>query len=76
MNQETLENTLRRLMRRRPFFPFSIELDSGDRIEVDAPDSMAWGGGAAGFLSSTGEPTLFRCDQVVRIIANEPETVS
>jgi hypothetical protein len=76
MTQETFENTLRTLMRRRPFFPFAVELDNGERIEVDAPNSVAWGGGAAGYLNERGEASFFNCEQVKQFITYPPETAS
>jgi hypothetical protein len=76
MTQETFENTLRTLMRRRPFFPFTVELDNGERIEVDAPNSVAWGGGAAAFLNERGEPSFFACEQVKQFITYGQEIAS
>jgi hypothetical protein len=76
MTQETFENTLRTLMRRRPFFPFAVELDNGERIEVDAPNSVVWGGGTAGYLNADGEPYLFKCTQVRRFITQTADTAS
>src|SRR5262249_14146026 len=76
MTQEAFEQTLRELMRRRPFQPFIVELVSGDRFEVDAPESVAWNGGTAGYLRPSGEPILFHCKDVSQIITQTAEATS
>lgn len=76
MDQATFESTMRTLMRRRPFQPFVVELADGRQIEVDAPESVAWGGGAAGYLRPDGEPVLFHCRDVRQIIPQTAETAS
>jgi hypothetical protein len=76
MTRETFDDTLRKLMRRRPFFPFAVELDNGERIEVDAPNSVAFDGGGAAFLNEHGEATFFACEQVRQFIPHTPETAS
>ena len=76
MNQETFERTLRELMRRRPFLPFVVDLANGERFEVDAPESVAWGGGAAGYLRPDGEPILFHCRDIRQILPQKAETAS
>jgi hypothetical protein len=76
MTRETFDDTLRTLMRRRPFFPFAVELDNGERIEVDASNSVAFDGGGAAFLNEHGEPSFFNCEQVKQFITHMPETAS
>jgi hypothetical protein len=76
MTQETFENTLRTLMRRKPFQPFIVELANGERIEVDAPGSVAWGGGTAVYLNQHGEPMQFDCDEVHQFVDSTAETAS
>ena len=76
MTQESFDDTLRTLMRRRPFLPFAVELDNGERIEVDAPNSVAWDGGGAAFLNEHGEASFFTCEQVQQFIPHTPETAS
>ena len=76
MQQEEFEDTLRHYLRRRPFFPFFVEMADGSLIEIDAPNSVAMGGGAAGFLNARGEPTFFNCEDVRRIAVASAEAPS
>lgn len=76
MAHEAVEQILREYMRRRPFQPFVIELASGERIEVDAPQSVAWGGDAAGYLQPDGEAIFFRLQDIRQILAPTAETMS
>ncbi len=76
MTRDEFEDRMRTLVRRRPFRQFTIVLLTGERIEVDVPEAVAWGGGAAGYLSARGEPTLFDCSQVQEIVDPMPEPAS
>jgi hypothetical protein len=49
MTRQEFENSLRKLVARRPFQPFIVEYTSGERFEVDGP-YVAFSGGAAGFI--------------------------
>jgi hypothetical protein len=50
MTEGEFDQTLRSFVKRRPFFPFEVELLDGRRIII-ANRHHAFGGGAAGFLS-------------------------
>jgi len=50
MTEELFEATLRKYLRRKPFFPFLVELLDGRIIIVERP-SLAMGGGAATILT-------------------------
>jgi hypothetical protein len=76
MTKEDFEQQLRTFLRRRPFQPFTVVLTTGERIEVDVPEAVAMGGGAAGYLDPAGEATLFDCEDVSEITAHTPETAS
>ena len=76
MTKEDFEHQLGMLNRQRPFQPFTVVLVTGDRIDVDVPEAIAFGGGAAGYLSPIGEPTFFNCEDVSQIVVNTPETAS
>jgi hypothetical protein len=52
MSEELFTKTLREFTQRKPFVPFFVELMDGRRILVDYP-SLAFAGGAAGFISET-----------------------
>jgi hypothetical protein len=76
VTKKDFEQRLRTLVRQRPFQPFTVILVTGERIEVDAPEAVALGGGTAGYLSPAGDPILFDCRQVSQIITAAPETAS
>jgi hypothetical protein len=76
MTPEEFEQRLRTLVRRRPFQPFAVRLLTGERIEVDVPEAVAFGGGRAGYLSPVGEAFLFDCGDVQEIIESAPRAAS
>ena len=47
------------LLRRKPFVPFEIELEDGQRLFVEDPERVASSGGTAAFGSPSGEVILF-----------------
>lgn len=59
MLAENFERSLRALTRRVPFQPFTVELTSGGRIEVDHPEALVFRSGVAVHISAEGVPTLF-----------------
>jgi len=63
MNQQEFEDLLRFFLRRDPFQPFVIDLLDGRTLEVDAP-SVAFGGGAGGFITAEHDVLMFACEQV------------
>ena len=68
MLPKNFERTLRALVRRKPFRPFSVEFVSGARINVDHPEALVFRGGVAVYLSSKGVPTLFDHEGVSELI--------
>lgn len=76
MLPENFERTLRALARRTPFRPFTVELVSGSRIEIDHPEALVFRGGLAVFLSSTGVPTLFDHESVSQLIGATDQAAS
>ncbi len=62
MSTEQFENTLRQLVRREPFQTFFVEMLDGSIIEVDR--KVAFGGGAASFISRDDEWVDFACEDV------------
>jgi hypothetical protein len=59
MLPEHFERTLRAFAHRTPFRPFTVELVSGTRIEIDHPEALVFRGGLAVFISPEGVPVLF-----------------
>ena len=71
MTVEHFQATLSTLMERRPFRPFTIELNTGQRYEVDDPHSTAFQDGAGILLAPGGVPVFFDHESVNQII-NSP----
>lgn len=67
MQREEMETEIRKRREATLFVPFVIELTSGELVEVDDPDAIGFGGGAAGFMNAEGEPIDFDCFEIVRI---------
>lgn len=63
MTAEQLETTLRHFLHQEPFRPFVVELNDGNRIEVNRP-SLAIGGGGASFFGPDWELVEFNCEEV------------
>ncbi len=71
MTAEHFQETLEALMSRQPFKPITIELNTGQRFEIDHPRSTAFSDGAAVFLAPGGIPIFFDHESVDQII-NSP----
>ena len=76
MLPENFARTLRAFHRRTPFRPFTAELVSGTRFEVDHPEALIFRGGVAVYLSPEGTPTLFDHESVSRLIGEKNEAAS
>ena len=70
MTQDIFENTLRTHLRRKPFFPFQVELINGKVITIERP-ALAIGGDSAAFISDNDELIEFGCEEV-RVIRLVP----
>jgi hypothetical protein len=68
MTAEHFDETLQAFLARRPFKPFTIELNTGQRYEVDGPHSTAFENGAAVHLAPGGVPVFFDHESVNQII--------
>jgi hypothetical protein len=68
MTAEHFDETLEALVLRRPFKTFTIELNTGQRIELDHPGATAWREGYAVFKSPGGVPIFFDHESVNQII--------
>jgi hypothetical protein len=65
MNEELFEDTLRKYLRRKPFYPFLVELLDGTIITIEQP-TIAMAGGAATYLTER-DLIEFACEQVREI---------
>ena len=68
MTVQHFEETLDALMAIRPFKPFTVELNTGQRFEVDHPGATAWRDGAAVFRAPGGVLIFFDHESVNQII--------
>jgi hypothetical protein len=70
MNRELFVHALNAFNRRQPGRPFTLELVSGGRIEVNHPESVSAGKHIITIKSSSGVNSYFEFDAVVRFIDN------
>jgi hypothetical protein len=68
MAPDNFQNALRALRSRQPFQPFTVELVSGVRFEVDFPDALISRDGVAVFIGPGGVPVLFDHESVSQFI--------
>ncbi|MCI0464659.1 MAG: hypothetical protein L0Z62_47650 [Gemmataceae bacterium] len=67
------EQTLQRLLSQRPFQPFLIESDHGDRFVVGEPEALWYhGGGSAVYLRPDGSFDFVYCEAVKAILELKP----
>jgi hypothetical protein len=59
MTAENFDRALRSFQRRTPFKPFTVEMVSGDRFQVDHPEALVFRGGVAIFVSKGAVPVIF-----------------
>ena len=67
MVAESFAQTLRAFARRRPFKPFTVELVSGDRIEVEHPEALVFRGSVAVYFSPQNEIAIFDHEGVAQL---------
>lgn len=68
MTPEFFDDTLERFMKRQPFAPFMVELNGGERFEVDHAHAVTWREGRAAFLGPGGILQLFDSQSVLQFI--------
>jgi hypothetical protein len=68
MTEQHFDELLIALMERKPFHPFTVELITGDRFEVDHPRATVLRNGVAVYLRPGGIPVYFDHDRVVQIV--------
>jgi hypothetical protein len=67
MTPDNFEEVLEALVSRKPFKPFTIELNTGARFEIDHPRAV-WREGVAIFFGPGFVPVYFDHDSVTQII--------
>jgi hypothetical protein len=68
MTPDSFQEALKALWQRQPFRPFTVELVSGARFEVDYPDALVIRDGVAVFIGPGGVPVLFDHESVSQLI--------
>lgn len=76
MTVEHFQETISTLMERQPFRLFTVELNTGERIEIDHARALIVRGGAAVFLGPGGIPHLFDHESVNQIIVAPANTAA
>ena len=74
MTPEQFDEMLRSYVKRRPFFPFVVELTDGRRILIE-DRHVGFGGGVAGFINEDGALDGFSYDKVREFRFITPDTV-
>jgi hypothetical protein len=72
MTAEHFEETISALMELRPFKPFTIELNTKQRLGVDHLGALLWNGEDTSVFRSPGGPLVFFDHESVTDIINSP----
>lgn len=64
------------MLRRRPFKPFTVELNTGVRIEIDHPEATVIREGVAIFIGPGFMPVCFDHDSVTQMIDSPAHAAS
>lgn len=75
MTAENFDRALHLLQRRTPYKIFSIELNTGQRFEIDSPFALVVRDGVAVFVAPGGVPILFDHNSVNQIISDSAAAV-
>jgi len=75
MNATDFENTLRHLVRARPFRAFAFVMKDGPTIVAEVPNAVAFNGGGAICVTEASEVFLLDCENVEEIRLVVPEGV-
>ena len=70
MTEENFEAVMRVQLDRRPFQVFIVELNTGQRIEIDSPHAASFNHGVAAIIGPGGYPHWFDQDSVNQIITS------
>jgi hypothetical protein len=68
MTRDNFQRLFNGLAQRKPWRPFTIELMSGSRIEVNHPEAVSLGQQLVAVLSSSGHRSYFEYGSVARFI--------
>lgn len=76
MSEENFRKVLLAMIRRRPFKPFTVELNTGVRIEIDHAEATVIRDGVAVFIGPGFMPAYFDYDSVAQIIDSPAHAAS
>ena len=76
MTAENFDSLLRGLQLRRPFQVFTVELNGGDRFEVDHANAIVIRDGVAVFMAPGGIPHWFDHESLSQIIGASSNSLS
>ena len=76
MTTENFRKVLLAMIRRRPFKPFTVELNTGFRIEIDHPEATVIREGVAIFIGPGFVPVYFDHESVTQIIDSPAHAAS
>jgi hypothetical protein len=68
MSSENFTRILRAFLGRVPFRPFTIELVTRDRVEINHPEAIGLEENLVSYRSSRGVRSFFECSLVSRVI--------
>ncbi|MGL6096556.1 MAG: hypothetical protein ACRC7O_12250 [Fimbriiglobus sp.] len=68
MSPGQFDDLLKGLQRRQPFRMFTIELNTGERYQIDDPFAIVVEGGMGFFLAPGGVPVWFGNNSVTQVI--------
>ena len=74
MTAENFDQALRVLQEKRPYQLFTVELNGGERFEIDFPYALVVRDGVAVFVAPGGIPVLFDHESINKIIVGPANT--
>ena len=76
MVAETFTKALRAFARRTPFRPFTVQLVSGDRIDIEHPEALVFRNRVAVFFGPDGEIAIFDHEGVAQVAEKSDQAAS
>ena len=76
MTAESFDRALQVCQRRTPYKIFTVELNTGQRFDIDSPFALVVRDGVAVFVAPGGVPVLFDHESVNQIIGDSASAVA
>jgi hypothetical protein len=76
MEISAFERSLKAFANQTPFRPFTVELITGEHLEIAHLEALVTRGGVAIFFAADGEMNLFNHDSVSRFISSTDKAES